>query len=437
MQAASTIPNDRRLMRSLVLLGAVVRVVYVLTKWNRPLLLNDSFYYSGQAYQLAHGHLFRELFVNQPGAEHGPLTSTLMAPVSYGDHYVNGQRLVTLACGITLVWLLGRIGTRLGGPRVGLAAAGIAAVAPNLWMNDGLVMSESVSMLLVACVLRCALDSVERGGRRPLVALGVALALAALARSELVLLIPLVLTWLAVSRHRRGERWLPAVVPAAAVAGLVLLPWVAFNLARFERPVLLTTNDGTTWLGANCPQTYDGDQIGGWTLDCIGSDPDYRPDEEPSVRSARQRSLAVHYVRDHLGDVPKVVAARLGRTLDLYGLGDLVHQDVGEERPRWAAWAGVVSFWLMAVASVFGARLLRRRDRWLLLLPVLVVVCTTVLFYGGHRIRSSAEPSLVLFTAVAVTEAVASRRTGSQLVRRSLRSRGAPRVPGIRAHHPT
>ena len=129
--------NDRRALRLLVGLGAAIRIVYVLTKWNRPLGLNDSLYYSGQAYQLAHGSLFRELFVNQPGAEHGPLTSLLMAPVSFGDDYVRWQRLVTLACGIALVWLLGKLGARLGGSKVGICAAGIAAVAPNLWMNDG------------------------------------------------------------------------------------------------------------------------------------------------------------------------------------------------------------------------------------------------------------------------------------------------------------
>ena len=35
----------------------------------------------------------------------------------------------------------------------GLIAAGVAAVYPNLWLNDGLVMSESVSCLLVSLVL--------------------------------------------------------------------------------------------------------------------------------------------------------------------------------------------------------------------------------------------------------------------------------------------
>jgi hypothetical protein len=37
-----------------------------------------------------------------------------------------------------------------------------------------------------------------------------------------------------------------------------------------------------------------------------------------------------------------------------------------------------------------------------LLAPVLVSAITTVAFYGGHRIRSSAEPSIVIFAALAV-----------------------------------
>ncbi|MCY7298177.1 MAG: hypothetical protein LH616_03065 [Ilumatobacteraceae bacterium] len=116
--------NDARVMRWMVVLGAVIRVAYLLTKWNRPLSLNDSYYYSGQAYQLAHGQLFRELFVDQPGAEHGPLTSLLMAPLSFGSDYVFWQRLVTVASGIVLVWLLGKLGARIGGSAVGVYAVG-------------------------------------------------------------------------------------------------------------------------------------------------------------------------------------------------------------------------------------------------------------------------------------------------------------------------
>jgi 4-amino-4-deoxy-L-arabinose transferase-like glycosyltransferase len=232
-----------------------------------------------------------------------------------------------------------------------------------------------------------------------LAATGAALGLGVLARSEVALLVPLVAVWLLLADRSPREHWRGAVL-TVAVSAAVVAPWAAFNLSRFENPVLLTTNDGTTWLGANCPQTYSGADIGGWTIECVAADPDYRPDEEPSVRSVRQRAMARQFVGEAtLGQLSKVAVARVARTIDLYGLGDLVKQDVGEERPLWAVWAGIVGFWVLAPLAVLGAVRSRRRTRFLLLAPVVVVLVTTVLFYGAHRIRSSAEPSLVVLAA--------------------------------------
>lgn len=399
-------PTDRpardRVLLGIMVVAAAIRITYWLSKWNQQLLLNDSYYYSIQARQLAQGHFYRELFVDLPGAEHGPLTSTLMAPFSFAEDYVRWQRVVTVICGIALVWMISRLGRRLGGRNVGWLAAAVAAVYPNLWLSDGLVMSESISMLTVVSVLWFALNAVEQPGRRSGVALGVALGLAALARSELLLLLPLVGIWLVISFRRSGRRIVPGVLPVVGVALLALAPWVIFNLVRFEKPVLLTTNEGTTWMGANCDETYNGVGTGGWNLLCVVEDPSSLNDEEPSVRSQRRRSLAFEYVSDHIGELPRVVLARVGRSLDLYGVHDLIKGDVGEERPRLWAWAGVPAFWALAIAAPFGARRVGRRQRWLLLLPVATVLFTTVVFYGGHRIRSSAEPTLVLLAALAV-----------------------------------
>jgi ABC-type uncharacterized transport system permease subunit len=79
-----------------------------------------------------------------------------------------------------------------------------------------------------------------------------------------------------------------------------------------------------------------------------------------------------------------------------------VHGDVGEERERLATWAGVVSFWIIAPIAVIGALRLRRLHLAVLLLPFAVVAATTVVFYGGHRIRASAEPVIVVLAACAL-----------------------------------
>lgn len=393
----------RRHLTTIVALGALLRVIrFVVTKWDTRLLLNDSLYYSAQAQQLAHGVWFREVFVDQPGAEHGPLTSTLMAIVSWGSSPFNRQRMVTIVCGVATVAIIGLIGRRIGGARVGLIAAGIAAIYANLWINDGLVMSESVSCLMIVLTLWALLTWFDRPRLQAAALVGAAAGLGALARSELVMFIPaaLLVMW-AVARGSGRRPW-THVALAGGVTVALMLPWTIFNFARFERPVLLTTNEGPAWLGANCDPTYYGDVQGGWSLLCLVNDPANKPGEETSVRSARQRREAASYVRHHLHSVPRVVVQRVGRGLDLYALGDMIKGDAGEERERWASWIGIVSFWLLAPVAAFGAVMTRRRDRALLLIPVLIAFVTTVLIYGGHRIRSSAEPSIVIFVAIAI-----------------------------------
>jgi 4-amino-4-deoxy-L-arabinose transferase-like glycosyltransferase len=390
-------------------IGAAWRIGYlVVAKLGEPLLLNDSIYFSIQAGRNSEGDWFREGLTNLPGAEHGPLTPLYLTPWSLGSgDNVDWQRFGTTLLGIATIAVLGLVGRRLAGPRVGLVAAGIAAVYPNLWINDSLVMSETLALLLVSLALLAALDLDRLPGPWRAVLLGVIVGLATLTRSELGLL---ALGFAGLAWWRAAgvpRRWLQPVLVLAATA-LTVLPWVAYNAGRFERTVLLSTNDGTTLLGANCPLTYDVD-VGGWDIRCL--DPVPTDDTvDASVRSAQRRELAEEYVRDHLGRVPVVVAARIGRALDVYGLGSLVALDRGEEKADWAVWAGIVCWWVLAIAAIFGWRRLgrdetTRRSRWWLAVPVLTVLVTTIVFYGAHRIRAPAEPAIVLLAAVAAVDA--------------------------------
>jgi 4-amino-4-deoxy-L-arabinose transferase-like glycosyltransferase len=389
--------------------GAAWRIGYlVVAKLGTPLLLNDSLYFSIQAGRNSEGDWFREGLTNLPGAEHGPLTPLYLTPWSLGSgDNVDWQRFGTTLLGIATIAVIGLAGRRLAGPRVGLVAAGIAAVYPNLWINDSLVMSETLALLLVSLALLVALDLDRRPGPWRAVLLGVIVGLATLTRSELGLLavgFAGLAWWRAAGTPRRALQ--PVLVLLATA--LTVAPWVVYNAGRFERTVLLSTNDGTTLLGANCPRTYEVD-VGGWDIRCLDAVPT-NDTIDASLRSAERRDVAVDYVRDHLGRVPVVVLARVGRALDVYGLGSLVALDRGEEKAEWAVWAGIVCWWLLAIAAIFGWRRLgvdeiTRRSRWWLAVPLLTVVVTTIVFYGAHRIRAPAEPAVVLLAAVAAVEA--------------------------------
>jgi 4-amino-4-deoxy-L-arabinose transferase-like glycosyltransferase len=322
---------------------------------------------------------------------------------SWGSDPFNRQRTVTVVCGVATVAVIGLIGRRVAGNRAGLIAAAIAALYPNLWLSDGLVMSESVSCLLIALALWAMLIWADKPSLHSAVAVGVAIGLGTLARSEVILFVPCAAAVMWIVGRRSGlQRPWTQVLAAVAVAIALMVPWTIFNLVRFEKPVFLTTNEGGVVLGANCDDSYYGPAQGGWSLLCLVDDPENGQDYDTSVRTSRQRREALSYVSHHLGTLPRVELQRVGRSLDLFALRDMVRGDVGEERERWAAWAGIVSFWLLAPLAVVGAVATRRRDRTILLIPVVIALVTTVVIYGGHRIRAAAEPAIVILAAIAI-----------------------------------
>jgi 4-amino-4-deoxy-L-arabinose transferase-like glycosyltransferase len=394
----------------ITVIGGLWRLGYLFAvKFDDDLLLNDSLYYSIQAGRNSQGAWFREGLTEFPGAEHGPLTSLYLTPWSLvGDDVVAWQRFGMTLLGIATVAVVGLVGRRLAGPRAGLVAAATAAVYPNLWINDSLVMSESLACLIVAVALLVALGFDRAPGLGRAAALGVLVGLGALTRSEIALYAVgfAGLAWWRGADHPR-RALLPVVVLSAAM--LTVMPWTLYNVARFERPVLLSTNDGGTLIGAYCDSTYY-DDIGGWDIGCLtpvvvdGAEP-----VDTSVRSIVWRNRAIDYVRGHTSRAPIVVAARLGRMVDLYGLDSLIRLDRGEEKAHWAVWAGIVGWWVLAIAAVIGWVALgrpgdgapeRSRARWWLAVPLAAVVVTTIVFYGSHRIRAPAEPVVVVLAAV-------------------------------------
>ena len=389
----------RSRLTAIVTAGAVLRLVVLAYRWNRPLRLNDSFWYSFTADGLRHGTFFHSMTTGGPTAEHAPLTSVLMAPLSFLPDPVQGQRLTTTLFGIALVALIGMLGRRIGGPRLGLVAAALAAAYPNLWTHDGLVMAESIAMVFVVGWMLAVLHLLDRPTWRRSALVGALAGLAALTRSELGLLA--VAGLVAVVWHSRSRAAVLRAAVMALATATVLLPWTVVNLARFDEPVVLTTNDGTTLLGSYCDDVFAGSDKGGWSLFCVLGGPE--PAGDDSVRAAQQRRWALSYARHHLPQLPGVVVARVARALDLYGLDDVVHGDVGEDQQRTVVWAGIVSWWILAPLACVGVRRLRRRDRAVVLVPVAIVVATTVVFYGNHRLRAPLEPSLVLLAAAALT----------------------------------
>ena len=405
-------PCFGRVLLLIVFCALGLRVGYVLSVTRYDHGFYDAVFYQLEAHTVADGRGFvyplPGALGGQAAADHPPLTVIALVPAAKLTRGTFWMRITMVLLGAAVVALVALLGRRLGGPRVGLLAGGLAAVYPNLWLNDGLVMSETLAALTSVAALLLAYRLLRRPSTGVAVGLGAVCALAALTREELVLFVPLLAlpaAWLS-SRDPKTRRRVSAGVVGAAV--MVAAPWVIFNLTRFDDPTFFSTGDGAALLGSYCGRSYHPPAMGFWNLKCL---PVNQPPGDQSVVSADYRQRAITYAGHHLGDLPVVVATRLGRMLGVYNPGQLARYNSGEGRPEWASLLGLATFLLLLPIAVGGGIWLRRRRGrlWPLLAPGVLVLVSTALVYGTPRFRAPAEPVVVVLAAVGVAALLARR----------------------------
>lgn len=444
-------PTSRRFRTGLLLvllLATAVRTTFILTVARHDHRFYDAGYYELQARAIANGHGYNDPFEflpghphrSRPAADHPPLTVFAILPVIAAGDGVGLEESTTqllvrfemLLIGLAGIVAMAMLARRLAGETAGLIAAVIAALYPYLWVNDGLIMSESLAVLLTvgALLLTFRLIDDRRGGTA--LALGAVCGVAALARAELILLapllaLPLLWTW-------RTESWKARLAPIAVVAlGTVLVvgPWVAFNLSRFDEPTAISTNDGIAILGSTCDAVFFGHAIGLTNLSvCI---PKHAPRGDQSVVSKIYRQRALDYIDDgHRSQFAKVVLARIGRDWGLFRPLDMQFINESEGRPRWLTTLGMWWYYPLLAFAVGGIVVLRRRRvrMWPLAVPPIIVTVGTVLSYGQTRFRVPAEPVIVVLAACAIAALVGAVRARSTPAPRddhssSLRGAGA------------
>lgn len=356
----------------------------------------------GKGFINAATYMFNNGSISQT-AQHPPLYMLALAiPSALGLRSPLDHQLWSCLLGTATVAVVGLTARRLAGPRTGLVAAGIAAVYPNLWIFDGLLASETLSLLTAAVALLAAYRLCQRPSIGAATGMGIACGLAALSRGEAVLLLPLVaLPAALVARRMSLGRRLALAGLAALATAATLAPWVDFNLGRFDHPVLGTsTGLELAMVGANCHTLFYGPGIGYWSFFCIPRPP--VPGDETDD-SQYYRQVVANYVRAHQSRLPLVVAARIGRTWGLYQPFQQVDYDVYfESRNSAAAHAGLWMYYLLAGASVVGGLRLRRQGVAIspLVGTFLTVTVAVALVYGTTRFRVTAEPALVILGAI-------------------------------------
>ncbi len=457
-------PTDPR--RFWIGLGAITaialawRIGYVLHERNAPreLLNGDAAYYHWEANLVAKGFGFidptrYELFGNKtPSAGHPPAYMLYLAGVSrfIGTSALT-HRLASTLLGAAAVLVIGVLARRLfRNDWAGWVAALLAAGYAHLWINDEMLMSESMYVLTTALAVWTLYQFWDGPRRRTAVLMGLGVALAALSRAEAVSLFPfLVIPFAFLVTRRDGGRvqWKNGAryaLAACLAGGLLMAPWVAYNVTRFEHPVFLSNGVGSVLMTSNCDSTvpagepeagqyrgtYHGLYVGYWSIFCTGGldaklDKFYRPKRaaylkaqlgnipgtdinffgDESTHELAWRAVGTAEIKDHLSQMPWMVVLRVARMWDLFRPGQNIRLNgLLEGRGVWQSRLATVEYYPLLAFSILGLVLLRRRR--VPILPFLAIAATITITaatsFGLTRYRAPADAMLPILAGGAL-----------------------------------
>lgn len=383
----------------------MIRVTYLLV--DGP-VAGDGYDFYVKALRLADG-LGYTSDVGAESAHHPPGWTSLLGAISWlGFRDPRAHQVVGLAIGVLVVVIAGLVGRRFVNDRVGVWAAVLAAVYPGFWILDTSVLSEPLALLIGGLLLLVLADLWERPTVTRALLTGAVMGLLALVRAEqLLLLVIVVVPVLVFNRRVSARRRVGFVAIVGAVTAAVIAPWSLYNLGRFEEPVLISSNLGSTMLAGNCAITYEGERLGFYDARCVLQVSMRSQGLDTSELDPAFREAAFDNMFSNVGRMPAVVLARHGRMLGVFRPSqtvDFVSEWMQSE--RWTVWAWIVSVWVLVPLAVYGGVAMWRAKifMWPLVAPMLIVFVFVTLTYGEPRYHTPADLGLVVLGAAGVSE---------------------------------
>ena len=368
---------------ALLILGALVRIAFLLTKGNKP-SFSDTLEYEAVALQLlgkAHG----------PVLPRAPLFPALMA-VGFligGVKNYWAVRWLQLPLGVALISVVQRMGDRVGGKTVGWLAGLGTAVAPTLIFVSSMLYPTALYTLIVTGLTLTALILADEPRAGPAIGFGVLAALGLLTDTVIAAPLSVLVIWLLLRVRAVGPALLRVLGIALVTVLVLLLPYQL--LRRQQGGSSLAFIQKSQWVlhFARTDSTLDADR---W------------------VKLPAQQTTIILPVRDFLRQEWTLLATQPVAYVHDVGY-EFLHffapmPDRVQTRNRynqpWVLAIGAIYFLPMLVFFLIG--LIRGRSRREHRVVLALVVAATATFYAFFftqtRYRIPVEPLMIVLAAL-------------------------------------
>lgn len=305
----------------------------------------------------------------------------------FGHHPLAARLIQVLLSGLN-IWLIYRIGARLFGEWVGLAAAALTTVYAYLIFFNATLMTQTFYILTVLATIDITLGLVEKPTRRGWILLGIAIGIGALIRQTLLIFTPLLMLWI-VWMQRRQIKWRDVLI-ALVVIGLFILPWTIYNYFTFRDFLLLNSNGGYWFYSSNHPNQG------------ISFDQNYVAPLPVGIKEisepAADRLLFQQGIGFILADPVRFLQLSLSRIPVYFWVG------ASEQSGFWNNLARIGSFTLYLPFMLYG--LYRSKQKWVACVPLyLYVVFDTslsLISWAAPRYRLPSDAILMVFAGLAL-----------------------------------
>jgi 4-amino-4-deoxy-L-arabinose transferase-like glycosyltransferase len=405
-------------------LAVIARFAFILA-FGHTLVVEASGY-DAYAVNLLAGNGYTRMADLRPDSDIPPLYPFVLAAL----YAVFGRDAIPVALvqiGMDVVtWLaLYHIGRRIGGEAVGVLAVACTAFYPYLLFQNLSVNDTAIFMLLLTTGVLAVYLAQERASWRWAALAGVIFGMAALTKTLVALILPLVGLWWWAKIGLRRATLLTAMLGASFAAPI--LPWVVRNATLHGTLVLISTNDGSNLHQGNNPCVADF-LLNGWDAQWVDCLPPTPPGLSEVREAAWHRDAALAYLRDNPAQWPRLFLVKLWTQWSPELLPRSVppsagaHQMVDDavrqyETPLFQAGrvAHLLYFTPLWALGLFGMwRAARDRQRVTPLLAVLLAITLAyVIYHPSTRYRSPGDPFLFVFAAYMLVALVRLARSKS------------------------